>query len=507
MIKYEKDYRKYKNRYLKEKYKTRKKDSFSDESTSTNNNYDLIIIGGGSGGISAALEASKYNKKIALFDYVTPSPLGTTWDLGGACVNVGCIPKKLFNYASNLGYIADTQMKIFGWESVPLIFNWNILTKNVHDYIKSLNFKYKNDLKDNNIDYYNLYAKFIDKNSIEASNDKGVNKIFTGNNFIIATGQRPKYLDIPGAKEYGITSDDLFTLQQPPNDTLIIGGSYVGLECGSFLKLLGYNVTIVYRGMFLKNLDQEMVNILMKQIDLNIIETNITKIELVNDKKRVFYNSEYIDVDTVIFAVGRQPQTFNLNLDKIGVNIDLNTGKIITENEQTNIPNIYAVGDIIKNAVELTSVAVRMGKLLSRRLFNNSTEILDYNYIPSCVFSAPLEYAFVGFSEEKAKIKCDNKIEIYHQYTDLLEWSLVGQKNTCYLKLICDKNNNNKIIGLHIISPNASEIIQGYVLAIQMGATINDLNKIIGIHPTFSETIIGLNITKASGINPQKSKC
>jgi len=202
-------------------------------------NYDLFIIGGGPGGNAAAKEASKYGIKVGLADFVEPSPLGTTWGLGGTCVNVGCIPKKMMHYAGSL----YDQMKYFPFIGYPKEiskeFNWETLKQNVQGHISSLNFGYRGQLRKNKVTYYNKFARFIDSHTIELTDKKGKKETITSDKIIIATGLRPVYLDVPGAKEYCITSDDIFKLEKAPGKTLIIGASYIAVECASFLKSFG----------------------------------------------------------------------------------------------------------------------------------------------------------------------------------------------------------------------------------------------------------------------------
>ena len=221
-------------------------------------NYDLFIIGGGPGGNACAKEASKYKMKIGLADFVQPSPIGTTWGLGGTCVNVGCIPKKMMHYAGSL----YDQMKFF-----PLIgctneikkdFDWNTLRDSVQGHIGSLNFGYRGQLRKNKVTYYNKFAKFVDNHTIELTDKKGKTEKVTADKILVAIGLRPMYLDAPGAKEYCITSDDIFKLQKAPGKTLIIGASYIAVECASFLKSFGFDVTLMVRSIILRGFDRDM---------------------------------------------------------------------------------------------------------------------------------------------------------------------------------------------------------------------------------------------------------
>lgn len=352
----------------------------------------------------------------------------------------------------------------------------------------------------------------------------------TAKNIVIAVGGRPKYPEIPGAKECSITSDDLFSLPYAPGKTLCVGASYVSLECAGFLKGLGYDVTVMVRSILLRGFDQQMANIVgdymekhnMKFIR-NAVPTEIVKVKGPEDGKAGEYivkykgeNGEILEetYNTILFAVGREALTDSLGLDKVGVKTNPKNKKIITNFEQTNVDNIYAIGDVIEEssasdrAIELTPVAIQAGQLLAKRIFAGSDVKMDYFNVPTTVFT-PLEYGAIGYSEEEAIAKFgEDNIEVFHQNFWPLEWTVAHKPNdVCYCKLICNKADKERVVGLHIAGPNAGEITQGYAVALRLRATKRDFNMTVGIHPTCSETLTTLNITKSSGADIAGAGC
>ncbi|KAJ5080331.1 thioredoxin reductase 1 cytoplasmic [Anaeramoeba ignava] len=479
--------------------------------------FDLVVIGGGSGGLAASQEAAKFGAKVALLDFVETTPHGSNWGIGGTCVNVGCIPKKLFHFSSQIKELMDFS-ESYGWnfDKSSLKMDWKTLVGNVQDHIHSLNWGYKTKLRDKNISYFNALGKFKTNHIIELNKRNYEKEEIYGDKIIIATGGKPRYPSISGSK-FCITSDDLFSLKKPPGKTLIIGASYIALETAGFLKSFGYDTTVMVRSQILRKFDQQIANLIQKNMEKKgikfMINTTVKNIEKQKENYEVTFcehdlkHQKLENFETVISAIGRDPRTFGLNLEKIGVSMN-KKGKIIHENEQTNIKNIYAIGDVLETDYELTPVAIMQGKLLAQRLFSNLKTKMDYSLIPTTVFT-PLEYGFVGLSEEDAikKYKQEN-IEVYHSFITPLEFTVphVGENET-YLKVICNKLENEKIIGIHYLGPNAGEIIQGFAVAIKIGLTKNQLTSSVGIHPTCAENFTTLDITKRSGENPKKTGC
>ncbi|KAG8439415.1 hypothetical protein GDO86_005577 [Hymenochirus boettgeri] len=464
--------------------------------------YDLIVIGGGSGGLAASKEAAKYGKKVLVLDYVKPSPLGTTWGLGGTCVNVGCIPKKLMHQAAILKQALKDSQK-YGWKVDDNIqHSWETMTESIQNYIGSLNWNYRVSLMENKVKYENGYGEFVEPHKIKSTNRRGNIKYFTAERFLIATGERPRYLGIPGDKEYCITSDDLFSLPYCPGKTLVVGASYVALECAGFLLGLGLDVTVMVRSILLRGFDQQMANKIGEHMDehgVKFIKQSVpTKIEQVEagTPGKLKVTSQAADgtemteeYNTVLLAVGRDACTKNIGLEIPGVKINEKTGKIpVTDEEQTNVPYVYAIGDVLEDKLELTPVAIQAGRLLARRLYGQATVKCDYVNVPTTVFT-PLEYGSCGLSEENAIKKYgEENLEVYHSYFWPLEWTVPSRDNNkCYAKILCNIKDNERVVGFHVLSPNAGEITQGFAAAIKCGLTKDQLDDTIGIHPVCAE--------------------
>ncbi|KAL6430935.1 hypothetical protein ACFW04_007016 [Cataglyphis niger] len=488
--------------------------------TNQNYMYDLLVIGGGSGGLAAAKEAAGLNAKVAVLDYVTPSPVGTSWGLGGTCVNVGCIPKKLMHQAALLGEAVHEAPK-FGWQlpdPKTVKIDWEALTTAVQNHIKSVNWVTRVELRTKKVEYINALGHFKDAHTVVGVTKKGEEKILTAKNILIAVGGRPKYPDIPGALEYGISSDDIFSLNHAPGKTLVVGAGYIGLECAGFLNGLGYDATIMVRSIVLRGFDQQMANLVAEEMEHRgvhfIYQAKPKKIAKQEDGRLLV---DWVDkdgqihqdvYDTVLFAIGRRALMENLKPENAGLKIVPETNKIDAINEQTNVPNIYAVGDVLHEKPELTPVAISAGKLLARRLFGNSTEQMDYINVATTVFS-PLEYGCVGLSEEAAiMLHGEEEIEIYHAYYKPTEF-FIPQKEVdhCYVKVVAFRNGDERVLGMHFVGPNAGEVIQGFAVAIKCGLTIPKLKSTVGIHPTVAEEFTRIFITKRSGLDPKPQSC
>ncbi|XP_042536208.1 thioredoxin reductase 3 isoform X2 [Dipodomys spectabilis] len=407
--------------------------------------YDLIIIGGGSGGLSCAKEAAILGKKVMVLDFVVPSPHGASWGLGGTCVNVGCIPKKLMHQAALLGQALSDSRK-FGWEySQQVKHNWETMTQAIQSHIGSLNWGYRLSLREKGVTYVNSYGEFVEPHKIKATNKKGQETYHTASKFVIATGERPRYLGIPGDKEYCITSDDLFSLSYCPGKTLVVGASYVALECAGFLAGFGLDVTVMVRSILLRGFDQEMAE----------------KVGAYMEKHGVKFIRKFVPVAIQQLEKG-------------------SPGKLKVLAKSTEGPETI------------------------EGVYNTC----DYTNVPTTVFT-PLEYGCCGLSEERAvEVYKKENMEVYHTLFWPLEWTVAGRENNaCYAKIICNKCDHDRIIGLHVLGPNAGEITQGFAAAMKCGLTKQLLSDTIGIHPTCGEVFTTLEITKSSGLDITQKGC
>ncbi|MEQ1130220.1 glutathione-disulfide reductase [Acinetobacter johnsonii] len=443
--------------------------------------YDYIAIGGGSGGIASVNRAALYGKKCALIE------MG---DIGGTCVNVGCVPKKVMWYSAQIADAIKKYGPDYGFDTELKSFEWKKLINNRQDYIKRIRASYDSVLSKNNIDVIHGFAKFIDKKTIEVNGEK-----ITADHILIATGTQASLPDIEGV-EFGIDSNGFFELQNLPKRTAIIGSGYIAVELAGVLNSLGSNVQLFIRkNQPLRNLDSFLGQTLIEHMRSENIQvythTQIKKVSKLEDNSIVLYledGNKHI-VDCLIWAVGRKPNTQPLDLNL--TNIQLNDEGFIQVDsfQNTTETGVYAIGDIT-GKVELTPVAVAAGRRLSERLFNNKpNEHLDYNNVPTVVFSHP-PIGTVGLTEEKAieQFGKDN-VKVYSSSFTSMYTAVTEHKQLTKMKLIC-VGAEEKILGIHGIGYGMDEILQGFTVALKMGATKQDFDNTIAIHPTSSEEFV-----------------
>jgi thioredoxin reductase (NADPH) len=515
----------------KKKTKTKRMSSSCSSSSSSVEDdieeFDLIVIGGGSGGIACAKEALSLGAKVAVLDYVDESPQGTSWGLGGTCVNVGCIPKKLMHTASSYGEIMRDARE-YGWKVTVGsgdggVHEWSQMVELVQDYIGALNFSYVKSFKqDAGVTYLNAKGSFVDANTVHCFNPakgrRGVDRRIRGKSIAVAVGGRPRFSAIEGARELCVTSDDVFSMTRSPGKTLVIGASYVALECGGFIHALGHDVTVLARSILLRGYDQqiaEKIGDYMKAIGVKILRPAVPLSMARNaDGARVDVTyrvggDEVVEdtFDTVLMAIGRDLVTPALRLDAAGVNVEPDGSLRANERQQTNVEHIYAIGDVLTGKPQLTPVAIQTGRLLARRLFGNGQQLMDFDLVATTVFT-PLEYGAVGLSEGRAIEVCggEDNLEVYHVNYQPLEWNPLQESerpgNSCYAKLVCLREAPQRVVGFHVLGLHAGEITQGFALALRLGATKADFDASVGIHPTSAEQFTTLSITKRSGQDP-----
>ncbi|MBL4851322.1 MAG: glutathione-disulfide reductase [Gammaproteobacteria bacterium] len=444
--------------------------------------YDLIVIGGGSGGIAAANRAASYGARVALIEYDK---------LGGTCVNRGCVPKKIMWHAA--GYAeAFKEAEDYGFSHSGLAFDWNTLVTRREAYIQRLNGIYENNLKKNKVDLIRGTGQFVDAHTVAVDGNH-----YSAEHILIATGGYPSVPNIQGA-ELGITSDGFFELSQQPKHVAVVGAGYIAVELAGMLCGLGSKVQLlVRRDAPLRLFDHSISAALMVEMATQGIDliTQATPKRLSKNENSL--NLELEDgrqltrLDTVIWAIGRLPANNNLNLAKAG--IQANSRGFIETNEyqETTIKGIYAVGDITGRAA-LTPVAIAAGRRLADRLFNQQAEAkLDYNTIPTVVFSHP-PIATIGLTEAQARDTYGDKIKLYTSSFTPLRNGITDNKPKCTMKLIVT-GNDEKIIGCHVIGEGADELLQGFAVAIKMGATKADFDNTIAIHPTAAEELVTLH--------------
>lgn len=444
--------------------------------------YDLITIGAGSGGLAATIQAAKLGVKCAIVEESF---------LGGTCVNLGCVPKKVMWYAAN---IADAikNSKNYGFNVSQNDFSWEKLVENREKYIARIHSYYEKTLKENNI-------KIIPgKGSLLNSSEVSVNGCnYSAKKIILSTGGNPHVPDIPG-KEHGINSNGFFALKELPKKVTIIGSGYIAVEIAGILSSLGSHVNLVLRSdRVLTNFDTEIAlhlqDILKKNSVTLYTKHNPEQIKLENGIYSLYCsdNKSIENTGKIIWATGRKPNIGSLGLEAAKINLTKHGFIDIDEFQNTNIKNIYALGDITPKPA-LTPVAVASGRKLAQRIFNNKSSLKqDFELIPSVVFSHP-PIGTIGLSEEEAKNNYgEENIKIYRSKFTAMYSALNDFPHKTLIKLIC-LLPEEKIIGCHLIGEQADEILQGFAVAIKMGATKMDFDNTVAIHPTSAEELVTL---------------
>jgi glutathione reductase (NADPH) len=429
-----------------------------------------------------ARRAAAYGKKCAVIE---------TDRLGGTCVNVGCVPKKVMWYAAGLAQNLRDAPE-YGFEATSSSVDWSELRRKRDAYIQRLNGIYRTSLQDAEVDEITGFGHFTDARTIVVGNEH-----YTADHIVIATGGRPVIPSIPGA-QLGITSDGFFELDELPRRVAIVGAGYIAVELAGVLQSLGSQVSLIVRGdHFLSRFDSLLRETLMNEMvehGINILSNvQVCAVEKADNGTLTLVdqnNSTLGGYDTVLWAIGRTPNTDRLMLDNAGVNLDPDGFIPTDEFENTNIDGIHAIGDIT-GKVALTPVAIAAGRHLAARLFNNRPDSrLDYHNIPSVVFSHP-PIGTVGMTEDEASEKYGSDVRIYQARFTPMYNALLSHKAKTAMKLVTVAPHD-KIVGCHMIGHGADEMLQGFAVAIKMGATKADLDNTVAIHPTSAEELVTL---------------
>lgn len=443
--------------------------------------YDYIVIGGGSGGIASANRAAMHGAKVILFEGK---------EVGGTCVNVGCVPKKVMWYGAQVAETLHRYAGEYGFDVTINKFDFATLKANRQAYIDRIHGSYERGFDSNGVERVYEYARFVDPHTVEVAGER-----YTAPHILIATGGHALYPNIPGS-EYGITSDGFFELDEVPKRTAVIGAGYIAVEAAGVLNALGSDTHLfVRKDRPLRTFDKDIVDVLVDEMAKSgpTLHTHANATEVVknaDDSLTIsFDNGETITVDCLIWAIGRAANTSGFGLEKTGVKLTEKGTIYSDEFENTSVPGIYALGDVT-GKLDLTPVAVKAGRQLSERLFNNKADAkLDYTDVATVVFSHPV-IGSVGLTEEKAIAKYGAKnIKVYKSSFTPMYTALGDNRQPSTMKLVT-LGDDEKIIGLHGIGYGVDEMIQGFSVAIKMGATKADFDNTVAIHPTGSEEFV-----------------
>ncbi len=465
--------------------------------------YDLFVIGGGSGGVRAARVASATGAKVGLAE---------EFRMGGTCVIRGCVPKKLMVFASHYSE-AFADARAYGWDVEDGTFHWSRFQKKLHAELDRLEGIYRKLLDGSGVEIFDSRARLKDPHTVALADGKEV----TAKHILVATGGRPVLPEIDGA-ELGITSNDIFNLAELPKNILIVGGGYIASEFACILNGLGVNVTQYYRGaQILRGFDDEARALVAegmkaKGIDLHL-GTNIVEMReaTADDIKGVSEGVPMEDgkpaqlpqkgvgkgiwvkstngnehvFDQVMFATGRAPNTNDMGLEEAGVEVGRRGEAVVDEYSQTAVPSIYAIGDVT-NRVQLTPVAIREGMAFVETVFKGNPTPVDHELIPSAIFTQP-ELGTVGLSEEDAREQ--EPVEIYCTSFKPMNHAFADREDRVLMKLVVSKESR-KVLGCHIVADQAGEMIQLAGIAVKMGATKEDFDRTVAVHPTMAEELV-----------------
>jgi glutathione reductase (NADPH) len=439
--------------------------------------WDLIVIGGGSAGVRCSRRAAEFGARVLLCESKA---------LGGTCVNVGCVPKKLFAYGAQFSdHIEDARG--FGWQTVRPELNWSTLIQNKDAEISRLNGIYERMLQRAGVEIVRGHARVSGEGEVTVGK-----RVFRGQNLVIATGGQPFVPALEGG-EHLVTSDEIFSVAKRPERTVVLGGGYIGVEFASILNGFGSQVTLVHRGdMFLRAFDDDCRRVVAAEMQKRGVDLQFGRsLRAVRREEDGRFSVELADgeilsADLVMGALGRRPNTAGLDLEARGVVLSPRGGVEVDDRFQTSVSGIYAIGDVIER-VALTPVALAEGEVLARRLFGPGALDVDYTDIPTAVFSNPT-LSTVGLTEAEARQKYD-AIRVYKANFRPMLHTMSGRDARVFMKLLVD-DGSDRVVGCHMVGPEAAELVQGLAIAMRAGATKAHFDATIGIHPTAAEEFV-----------------
>jgi glutathione reductase (NADPH) len=442
--------------------------------------FDLYVIGAGSGGVRAARFAAGFGAKVAVAE---------SRYLGGTCVNVGCVPKKLLVYGAHFAEDFE-QASGFGWSLGEANFDWATLIANKDREINRLNGIYRNLLVNSGVTLHEAHAKIVGPHEVEVNGER-----YTAKNILIATGGWPQIPEIPG-REHAIGSNEAFFLKELPKRVLVVGGGYIAVEFAGIFHGLGANTTLLYRGdLFLRGFDGSVRKHLQEELTKRGLDlqfnADIARIDKQADGslKATLKDGRELEADCIFYATGRRPMLDNLGLENTDVQLTDKGFIKVDEQYQTSEPSILALGDVI-GRVQLTPVALAEGMAVARRLFKpEQYRPVDYKMIPTAVFSLP-NIGTVGLTEEQAR-EAGHDVVIFESRFRPMKLTLTECQEKTLMKLVVD-GKTDKVLGCHMVGPDAGEIVQGLAIALKAGATKRDFDDTIGVHPTAAEEFVTL---------------
>lgn len=443
--------------------------------------YDFFVIGAGSGGVRASRMAATYGAKVGLCE---------DYRVGGTCVIRGCVPKKLFVYASEYSS-AFKDSAGFGWSDADHSFNWKTLKANKDKEIDRLEGLYGKNLDNHHVETIKARGRLVDKHTIELTDESGSRRVMA-DKILIATGAWPSFPQVPGI-EHAISSNEVFEFEELPERITVVGGGYIAVEMAGIFNGLGVETSLLYRGdEILRGFDLEIraklrEEMIKKGIDIRI-RINVTEITETGDEYILtLSDGNKMTTDCVMYATGRKANTANIGLEEVGVKLEANGDIAVNEYFQSSVDNIFAVGDVT-GGMQLTPIAIKEGAALTATQFNDTPTFVNYDYIPTAIFSQP-PIGTVGMNEEEAREEYGDDLKVFKSEYKSMKFTLAGRDERSLIKMLVD-GKTDKVIGAHMIGPDSAEIIQGIAVALKCGATKAQFDDTVAVHPSSAEEFV-----------------